>query len=135
MQISNSCTDTAIIGNTFLNNVHDITIDDDCHNKTIIGNSLLGTSCCAVIDIAGSDNNIISDNVISPMQYYGYYGIELHSSNGNTVMGNTISNGCGVELKYSHYNDFIGNTIFDCFHIFLWSSSNNMISCNNIINR
>jgi len=98
-----------IIGTNFLHNQHDIGLQNSCNN-TIAGNTFSDTRCCACIKLCYSNSNNITDNTINS------------------------ASGDGIMIQYSLSNTIIGNAILNCgCGIRLWNSSNNTISCNNII--
>jgi len=84
------------------------------------------------IGLSGSDNNIISDNII---RYHWDSGIILYESAGNVILNNLIKySNWGLCLDYSNNNHIEGNIIIDndCDGIYLFNSSDNFIQKNEI---
>ncbi len=109
--------------------VKQVTMDGTGKNITIDGSNSFSIFSLA----AGSDGSIIKGLTITKGNYD--IGIQLESSNNNTITGNTLTkNLIGILLESASNNNTItGNTIAgNCVGIQLESSNNNTITGNNI---
>jgi parallel beta-helix repeat protein len=108
-------TNGQIINNTITKN-QGYGIHLELSNKTsIIGNKINATKFWG-LELENSYQNNISSNEISKTDY----GIKLHSSENNTLLGNIVT-------KTKRSDDFYGG-------IFVWASNHNTLSSNNISN-
>jgi parallel beta-helix repeat protein len=84
------------------------------------------------IELAYSNYNIISNNVLNNNNYAGLY---LESSNGNIVNFNTIeNNNNGINLQLANNNDITHNKICRCYYGgYIYLSDNNIFTGNNIL--
>ncbi len=135
IDLSSSCNDNTVSGNTIRNNWDGILLSSSCNDNTVSGNTITNNSDDG-IDLSSSSNNTVSGNTVTNNSDDG---IDLSSScNDNTVSGNTITNNSddGIDLSSSSNNTVSGNTITNNSGdgILLSSSSNNTVSGNTITN-
>lgn len=101
-------------------------------NNNVIKNNTVSNNK-AGIDLASSDNNILSSNIVNSNSYPG---IALTSSNNNTLFNNTANSNAyyGIELYLSGNNTLIDNIANSNtrYGIFVWNSNNNNSLISNI---
>ncbi|MFA5772656.1 MAG: right-handed parallel beta-helix repeat-containing protein [Thermoplasmata archaeon] len=111
-------------------------------NYVNISNLKIDNFAYGIYLYTGSNNNIVTSNIVSDCSYYG---ILLSTSNNNTITSNTVSrcNHFGIYLAYAYTssNNIISNTVSDCgtvlncgSGILLSGSSNNNIISNTVSN-
>lgn len=124
---------TTIYGNSSLNDVINVTVD----NVNISGFSInsIYNGDESGIHLYKSNNSIIFDNTIS-IGYENYNGIKLDKSNNVRIINNEIyDNEYGIRLEYSSNNTITNNNVMDNRYrgIYLrYNSSDNIIADNNI---
>jgi parallel beta-helix repeat protein len=136
------CTDNTIENNVLADqgsHLDALAILDSSHNmilnNTVQHNRDPNDGSC--IYLSGSDYNVISYNTVAG----GWAGIELDSSDHNTVLGNDICNqtissgiGAGIELMQSSNNVVIRNTLTaNELGVSLLGASSNLLYHNNFI--
>jgi parallel beta-helix repeat protein len=108
-----------------------IYITDYSDNNTIVGNTI--SEWEVGLYQKYSNNNIISNNIISSNEFYGMY---FSSSGNNTIMNNIFfKNRHDLKLSNSYKNDIIKNNFTEntcCTSISIRFSSNNSLFFNNI---
>src|SRR3989344_4678474 len=122
VNLNNETLSELILCNADNSNITDITIDGSA-TKQNNGLLLVWTDSSTITNVNSSNN---------------FYGINLASSNNNTLTGNTASNNinAGILLQASNENTLTSNTVsHNDFNkgIFVISSSNNQIYRNNLI--
>jgi len=119
---------------TFTDNIYDsIVVERDNVIVDGVGYTVHGTGSENGIDLAKRKNVTVRNVDIKEFEY----GIWLHDSFNNSIVGNNITyNSYGVLLWHSSNNSIFGNSLTTnkWFGIYLSESSNNAISGNNITN-
>ena len=103
----------------------------NCDNITIINQDLSNASSGIVL--LDTNNSFIMGNQISN----NFHGIEFRNSNNNKIVNNTFNSNRfdGIFLYYSSNNTITSNNILDTGGIYIYSSSNNNIISKNNISR
>ncbi|ODS35834.1 hypothetical protein BEH94_05620 [Candidatus Altiarchaeales archaeon WOR_SM1_SCG] len=83
------------------------------------------------IHLNGKSGNTLRNCIVNE---FGWAGIRLESSSGNTVTSNTLnSNGVGIWVDYSSNNNIISNTAnSNLYGIYFYSASNNNVNENQL---
>ncbi|MCW4025549.1 MAG: right-handed parallel beta-helix repeat-containing protein [Candidatus Bathyarchaeota archaeon] len=116
-------------------------IEGECQN-TVISNNIF-TNFGASIQLTHSENNTITSNSFADATSIMFY----RQCNNNTITKNTITgvglSGTGIYLLGSNHNLICENEISDkaknyqpsfdnCFGVWIYESSDNIVKCNNI---
>jgi parallel beta-helix repeat protein len=115
--ILDHCNGSVVSGNNLTMNVHGVILDHS--NESLIGDNRLPSNYLDGIEITGSCNNTISNNVVSStwavdLDGRAGYGIHLSSSSGNTVTGNIMTGSGFYDIFFeegSNNNSLSKNTI------------------------
>lgn len=126
MESESGANSTIVQAPNFNGDVFEVT----ANNVNIIGFMIRGavTAPYSGINVKSSWTNI-TNNIISN----NYWGIDVYSSQHNSIAGNIVSNnGNGIFISYSDFNDIINNKVFynNASGIWLSASPNNKVENN-----
>ncbi len=118
---------------TLYNNGRGIRLDESSKN-TILENTVELSRVSGIYIYRNSNDNLVQNNSISKNDYDSSYGIYIHSSNNNVIIGNDVfDNHMAIYFGSSENNLFANNTCeINNMGIYFSGSNNNIIHGNNL---